>query len=102
VPVFEAAANGAPLTAFAAWGAAFGFSAQIYFDFSGYSDIAVGLALLFTLPLPINFAAPFRATNMIDLWRRWHASLARFMRDFIFMPLGGRARSPPSRLLSRA
>jgi len=97
-PVFEAAANGAPLTAFAAWGAAFAFSAQIYFDFSGYSDMAVGLGLLFNLRLPINFAAPFRSTNMVDLWRRWHASLARFMRDFVFMPLGGRARSPALRL----
>jgi alginate O-acetyltransferase complex protein AlgI len=99
VPVFEAAANGTPLTAFAAWGAAFGFSAQIYFDFSGYSDIAVGLGLLFNLRLPINFAAPFRATNIVDLWRRWHASLARFMRDFVFMPLGGRERNPVKRLL---
>jgi D-alanyl-lipoteichoic acid acyltransferase DltB (MBOAT superfamily) len=97
-PVFEAAANGVPLTAFAAWGAALGFSAQIYFDFSGYSDMAVGLGLLFNLRLPINFAAPFRSTNVIDLWRRWHASLARFMRDFVFMPLGGRARNPVKRL----
>ena len=97
-PVFDAAARGDPLTAFAAWGAAFGFSAQIYFDFSGYSDMAVGLGLLFNLRLPVNFAAPFRSTNVIDLWRRWHASLARFMRDFVFMPLGGRARNPIKRL----
>ena len=97
-PVFDAAANGVALPAFAAWGAAFCFSAQIYFDFSGYSDMAVGLGLLFNLRLPLNFAAPFRSTNITDLWRRWHASLARFMRDFVFMPLGGRARSAVKRL----
>ena len=98
-PVFDAAARGEPLTALAAWGAAFGFSAQIYFDFSGYSDMAVGLGLLFNLRLPVNFAAPFRSTNVIDLWRRWHASLARFMRDFVFMPLGGRARNPTQAII---
>ena len=96
-PVFEAAANGEPLTAFAAWGAAFAYSAQLYFDFSGYSDMAVGLGLLFNLRLPINFAAPFRATSIIDLWRRWHISLSRFLRDFVYVPLGGAARGPARR-----
>jgi alginate O-acetyltransferase complex protein AlgI len=96
-PVFEAAANGAPLTAIAAWGAAFAYSAQLYFDFSGYSDMAVGLGLLFNLRLPINFAAPFRATSIIDLWRRWHISLSRFLRDFIYVPLGGGAKGPARR-----
>ena len=95
-PVFDAAARGEPLTAFAAWGAAFAFSAQIYFDFSAYSDMAVGLGLFFNLRLPLNFAAPFRSTNVIDLWRRWHASLARFMRDFVFMPLGVAPATPSS------
>jgi alginate O-acetyltransferase complex protein AlgI len=90
-PVFEAAANGVPLTAIAAWGAAFAYSAQLYFDFSGYSDMAVGLGLLFNLRLPINFAAPFRATSIIDLWRRWHITLSRFLRDFVYVPLGGGA-----------
>ena len=96
-PVFEAAANGEPLTAFAAWGAALAYSAQLYFDFSGYSDMAVGLGLLFNLRLPINFAAPFRATSIIDLWRRWHISLSRFLRDFVYVPLGGAARGPARR-----
>ena len=96
-PVFEAAANGEALTAFAAWGAALAYSAQLYFDFSGYSDMAVGLGLLFTLRLPINFAAPFRATSIIDLWRRWHISLSRFLRDFVYLPLGGAARGPARR-----
>jgi D-alanyl-lipoteichoic acid acyltransferase DltB (MBOAT superfamily) len=88
-PVFDAAALGEPITQFAAWGAAFAYSAQLYFDFSGYCDMAVGLGLLFNLRLPINFAAPFRSTNIIDLWRRWHVTLSRFLRDFVYVPLGG-------------
>jgi alginate O-acetyltransferase complex protein AlgI len=85
--VFTAAAQGEPVTTMAAWGAAFAFIAQIYFDFSGYSDMAVGLGLLFNLKLPINFAAPLRATNMFDLWRRWHITLSRLARDLIYVPL---------------
>ncbi len=88
-PVFDAAALGQPITAVAAWGAAFAYSAQLYFDFSGYCDMAVGLGLLFNMRLPINFAAPFRAASIIDLWRRWHISLSRFLRDFVYVPMGG-------------
>jgi alginate O-acetyltransferase complex protein AlgI len=86
--MYGAAAQGEPVTAFAAWAGAIGFSAQMYFDFSGYSDMAVGLGLLFNYRLPINFAAPLRSTSMLDLWRRWHITLARFLRDFIYVPLG--------------
>lgn len=88
-PVFDAAARAEPVMALAGWGAALAYSAQLYFDFSGYSDMAVGLGLLFNLRLPINFAAPLRATSVIDLWRRWHISLSRFLRDFVYVPLGG-------------
>jgi D-alanyl-lipoteichoic acid acyltransferase DltB (MBOAT superfamily) len=88
-PVFEAAAVGTPLPSAAAWGAALAYTAQLYFDFSGYSDMAVGLGLLFNLSLPINFAAPLRATSIIDFWRRWHISLSQFLRDFVYVPLGG-------------
>jgi alginate O-acetyltransferase complex protein AlgI len=88
-PVFDAAALGEPITALAAWGVAFAYSAQLYLDFSGYCDMAVGLGLLFNLRLPINFAAPFRAASIIDLWRRWHITLSRFLRDFVYVPLGG-------------
>ena len=87
--VFDAAAAGQPIGAAAAWGASIAYSLQLYFDFSGYSDMAVGLGLLFNLRLPVNFAAPLRATSIIDLWRRWHISLSRFLRDFIYVPLGG-------------
>lgn len=82
--VFAAAARGDPITTLATWSAAFGFSAQIYFDFSGYSDMAVGLGLLFNFRLPINFAAPFRATNLLDFWRRWHITLTQLFRDFVY------------------
>ena len=87
--VFDAAAAGHPVTAAGGWGASIAYSLQLYFDFSGYSDMAVGLGLLFNLYLPINFAAPLRATSIIDLWRRWHISLSRFLRDFVYVPLGG-------------
>jgi D-alanyl-lipoteichoic acid acyltransferase DltB (MBOAT superfamily) len=87
--VFDAAAAGQPIGAAAAWGGSIAYSLQLFFDFSGYSDMAVGLGLLFNLRLPVNFAAPLRATSIIDLWRRWHISLSRFLRDFIYVPLGG-------------
>ena len=85
--VFDAAARGEPVTTFAAWAASCAFTAQIYFDFSGYSDMAVGLGLLFNYRLPINFAAPLRATTIFDLWRRWHMTLSRLARDLIYIPI---------------
>jgi alginate O-acetyltransferase complex protein AlgI len=88
-PVFDAAVRGEPVMALAAWGAALAFSAQVYFDFSGYSDMAIGLGLLFNYRLPVNFAAPFRATNLLDFWRRWHITLSHFLRDFVYAPLSG-------------
>jgi D-alanyl-lipoteichoic acid acyltransferase DltB (MBOAT superfamily) len=96
-PVFDAAARGEALTAASAWGATLAYTAQLYFDFSGYSDMAIGLGLLFNLRLPINFAAPLRASSIIDLWRRWHISLSRFLRDFVYVPLGGAAGGPARR-----
>lgn len=92
-PVFDAAADGHQVTAVAAWGASIAYSLQLYYDFSGYSDMAIGLGLLFNLRLPLNFASPLRATSIIDLWRRWHISLSRFLRDFVYVPLGGNSSS---------
>jgi D-alanyl-lipoteichoic acid acyltransferase DltB (MBOAT superfamily) len=86
-PVFDAAAHQELITALAAWLGCFGFALQMYFDFSGYSDMAIGLGLLFNFKLPINFAAPLRSTSMIDLWRRWHMTLSRLARDLIYVPL---------------
>jgi alginate O-acetyltransferase complex protein AlgI len=95
--VFDAASRGDAIPIAVAWGAAFAYSAQLYFDFSGYSDMAIGLGLLFNLRLPLNFAAPFRATSIIDLWRRWHITLSRFLRDFVYVPLGGSQSGPVRR-----
>jgi D-alanyl-lipoteichoic acid acyltransferase DltB (MBOAT superfamily) len=72
-----------------AWLAAYGYTAQIYCDFSGYTDIAIGLALLLGYVFPQNFRSPYRATGFRDFWRRWHMTLSRFLRDFLYIPLGG-------------
>ena len=73
----------------AAWQAALAYSLQLYFDFSGYTDMALGLAGMFGLSLPLNFDAPYRATSIRDFWRRWHMTLSRFLRDYLYIPLGG-------------
>ncbi len=88
-PVFAAAAEGARLSFFEAWGATFAYSLQLYFDFSGYSDMALGLARLFGIVLPLNFFSPYKALNIIDFWRRWHMTLSRFLRDYVYIALGG-------------
>jgi alginate O-acetyltransferase complex protein AlgI len=72
-----------------AWAAAVGYSLQLYFDFSGYSDMAVGLAFLLGFRFPQNFNSPFKAVNISDFWRRWHMSLSFWLRDYLFIPLGG-------------
>ena len=72
-----------------AWCAAFGYSLQLYFDFSGYSDMAVGLGYLFGLRIPQNFDAPYRAAGISDFWRRWHISLSSWLRDYLYISLGG-------------
>ena len=87
-PVFEAAAKGT-LTSPQAWTGTLSFTFQIFFDFSGYSDIAIGLGLMFGIVLPRNFDAPYRATSLQDFWRRWHMTLSRFLRDYLYIPLGG-------------
>ena len=90
-PLFAQAASG-PLNLAEAWLAAAAFALQIYFDFSGYSDMAVGLGRMFGLRLPLNFEAPYRAISIRDLWRRWHMTLSRFLRDYVYIPLGGNRR----------
>ena len=86
--LFEQAATGA-LSAAEGWAAAGAFTLQIYFDFSGYSDMAIGLGLMFGLRFPFNFDAPYRATSIREFWRRWHMTLSRFLRDYLYIPLGG-------------
>jgi alginate O-acetyltransferase complex protein AlgI len=87
-PLF-AKALATPLNAAEAWTACGAYTLQIYFDFSGYSDMAIGLALMFGLRLPFNFNAPYRAVSIRDFWRRWHMTLSRFLRDYLYIPLGG-------------
>jgi alginate O-acetyltransferase complex protein AlgI len=82
-------ANHAHLGLTGAWLAALGYSLQLYFDFSGYCDIAVGLAFLLGFDFPQNFDSPFTAVNISDFWRRWHMSLSGWLRDYLYIPLGG-------------
>ena len=77
------------LTMFQAWVTSISYSFQLYFDFSGYTDMAIGTALLFNIKLPINFNSPYKAISIQDFWRRWHITLSRFLRDYIYIPLGG-------------
>jgi alginate O-acetyltransferase complex protein AlgI len=87
-----ALANPAALTTLDAWLAAVGYTYQLYFDFSGYSDMAVGLGLMFGLRLPQNFDSPYKADGLADFWRRWHISLSTVLRDYLYIPLGGNRR----------
>ncbi len=88
-PVFFQAANGGGLTFIEAWTGALAYSFQLYFDFSGYSDMAVGISWMFGIRLPVNFHSPYKATSVIEFWRRWHITLSRFLRDYLYIPLGG-------------
>ncbi len=88
-PVFEYADEGIVFGTWAALIGMFSYSLQLYFDFSGYSDMAVGLGLIFGIRLPFNFNSPYKATSFIDFWKRWHITLSRFLRDFLYIPLGG-------------
>lgn len=92
--LFDAAALGVTPTTAEAWLGMLCYSFQIYFDFSGYSDMALGLGRMFGLRLPINFASPYKATNIVDFWRRWNITLSRFLRDYLYIPLGGNRRGP--------
>ncbi len=88
-PVFDVASEGIALTFYESWSGALSYTFQLYFDFSGYSDMAIGMILLFGFRLPINFNSPYKAENIIEFWRRWHMTLAQFLRDYLYIPLGG-------------
>ena len=72
-----------------AWIGALAYTFQLYFDFSGYSDMAIGISLMFGIFLPLNFNSPYKAQSIIDFWRRWHMTLSQFLRDYLYIPLGG-------------
>ncbi|MGA2045048.1 MAG: MBOAT family protein [Roseiarcus sp.] len=90
-PVFLAASKGG-VVSMDAWGGALAYSLQIYFDFSGYCDMAIGLSLLFGIVLPFNFDSPYKARSIVEFWRRWHITLSRFLRDYLYIALGGNRR----------
>lgn len=77
------------LSLLVAWGGVLAYAFQLYFDFSGYSDMAIGISRIFGIKLPLNFASPYKAVNIIDFWRRWHMTLSRFLRDYLYIALGG-------------
>ena len=84
--------GGASLAFFEAWGATLAYTFQLYFDFSGYCDMAIGASLLFNIWLPINFNSPYKALDIQEFWRRWHITLSSFLRDYLYIPLGGNRR----------
>lgn len=79
----------ASLNLIEAWATSLSYTFQLYFDFSGYTDMAIGMSLLFNIRLPINFNSPYKALSIQDFWRRWHMTLSRFLRDYLYIPLGG-------------
>jgi len=83
-----------------AWGGVLAYSFQIYFDFSGYSDMAIGLSRLFGIRLPLNFNSPYKARNIVEFWRCWHMTLSRFLRDYLYIPLGGNRHGPTRRYIN--
>jgi alginate O-acetyltransferase complex protein AlgI len=87
-PLFDAAQTSSASTV-ACWVATLAYTFQLYFDFSGYSDMAVGLSLLFGVNIPINFLSPYKSTSIIEFWRCWHISLSTFLRDYLYISLGG-------------
>ncbi len=98
--VFNGVQNGILPTAYEAWAGALAYTLQLYFDFSGYTDMALGIALLFNIKLPVNFDSPYKATSIIDFWRRWHMTLSRFLRDYLYIPLGGNRKGPMRRYIN--
>ncbi len=92
--VADAAFEGGNLDALHAWIGALAYTFQIYFDFSGYSDMAIGLGLMMGFRFPINFNQPYRSISITDFWRRWHISLSSFLRDYLYIPLGGNKKGP--------
>jgi len=89
--------NPGDATLLSAWAGVLAYAFQLYFDFSGYCDMAIGLSRLFGIQLPINFNSPYKASSIIEFWRRWHITLSRFLRDYLYIPLGGNARGVPRR-----
>jgi alginate O-acetyltransferase complex protein AlgI len=91
-PVFDVPGGSQSVDFFRAWGSALAYTFQLYFDFSGYSDMAIGAARVFGVKLPVNFFSPYKSASIIEFWRRWHMTLSRFLRDYLYFSLGGNRR----------
>jgi D-alanyl-lipoteichoic acid acyltransferase DltB (MBOAT superfamily) len=99
-PQFDAVLAGTHLDQLSAWSAVLAYTAQIYFDFSAYSDMAIGIGLMFGIRLPVNFDSPYKSRSIVEFWRRWHITLSRFLRDYLYIPLGGNRRGPSRRYVN--
>ncbi|HEY9298177.1 MAG TPA: MBOAT family O-acyltransferase, partial [Phormidium sp.] len=97
---FNAASQGVPLTFSEAWIGSLAYTIQLYFDFSGYSDMAMGAAYMFGVSLPLNFYSPYKAISIVDFWRRWHITLSNFLRDYLYIPLGGNKKGEVRRYMN--
>ncbi len=98
--VFAAAGHQGHLSLLESWVGALAYTFQLYFDFSGYSDMAIGLSLLFGVRLPQNFNSPYKSTSVIEFWQRWHMTLSRFLREYLYIPLGGNRKGITRRYLN--
>jgi len=94
------AADGQQLDLFMAWGGALAYTCQLYFDFSGYSDMAIGAARCFGIRFPQNFNSPYKSASIVEFWRRWHMTLSRFLRDYLYISLGGNRRGKVRRYVN--
>lgn len=99
-PIFSTTLHGGQPALAEAWAGALAYTLQLYFDFSGYSDMAIGLSRLFNIKLPLNFASPYKSTNIIEFWRRWHITLSTFLRDYLYIPLGGNRKGKRRRYIN--
>jgi len=97
---FAPAQTGHPIDFFAAWTGAMVYTCRLYFDFSGYSDMAIGCARCFGIVFPMNFNSPYKSASIIEFWRRWHMTLSRFLRDYLYISLGGNRKGPTRRYLN--
>lgn len=98
--VFAAVASNTNVDFLTAWSGALAYTCQLYFDFSGYSDMAIGAARCFGVQFPMNFNSPYKSFSIVEFWRRWHITLSRFLRDYLYIALGGNRRGPVRRYLN--
>lgn len=100
IETFSAVSYGSLLSFFEAWKGVLAYTFQLYFDFSGYSDMAVGIAFLFGIRLPLNFNSPYKAVSIIDFWQHWHITLSRFLKAYLYIPLGGNRKGTRRRYMN--